>query len=93
MSVQHRRNPEANPCGAEPYAAPAEFGGDYVEIEEVAAGGFIVVINGHQWGNDPAQFDRGIGCSAQVFATVDEAKAALKAIGETVTHGDYAEAY
>jgi hypothetical protein len=50
---------------------------DVVRIEPVVGGGYMILCNGFQWGNDRSKFDHGIGCSGQEFATIEEARDAV----------------
>ena len=53
----------------------------WVWIEEAIDGTFMVIVNGYQWGDDPAQFDFRLGCSSQTWETEAEAQQAVSDAG------------
>jgi hypothetical protein len=55
--------------------------GDTFDIQEAIGGGYIVLVNGFQSGDDEDKFDYSIGCSSQIFPDKSSAKKFAKSRG------------
>lgn len=52
-----------------------------IDIQQAYGDGWIVLVNGFQWGDDRDLFDHSLGCSGQVFNSTEAIYAALHKAG------------
>lgn len=70
------RWPVCNILGMKTQRSTIRHNGTLFEI--IAADpGFVVLANGYQWGTDRRDIDHKVGCYTTVYATWDDAKAAI----------------